>query len=339
MGTGVFFSGVTVGLTLLVVGITLPAKAELKTGSSLSLMSLSTDEQAAKLHVSIQLESTGQYLFHSGTALRLLPQQLLFSTPASDSPSMILDFGVNQNWQDQRINVSESGGDFATAYADRTTVIQDLPLTAAGEFKGELPGFIQNIWLKTAEGQRQSVSFTLKSFRYDPAIGQAELTGVFVEADGTTSAAKGSLSGFLKDNCINAYALQIEVDQPTLTKDAPPIDAPPVAAARPGGGAAATGGGGGFFPFLALFGLPFLFGGGSDNNSNQDVPTFFTPTAATPIANQVQAPSVPPNSTPGATPSPTPTPTPTPNGEVPTPALLPGAIALMLKLRQRQRAE
>lgn len=334
MGKGIFFPGVTVGLTLLVVGIVLPAKAELKTGSSLSLMSLSTDEQAAKLHVSIQLELTGQYLFHSGTALRLLPQPLMFSTPVSDRPSMILDFGVNQNWQDQRINVSESGGDFATAYADRDTVIQDLPLTATGEFKGELPRFIQNIWLKTADGQRQPVSFTLKSLRYDPAIGQAELTGVFVEADGTTSAAKGSLSGFLKDNCMNAYVLQIEVDQPTLTKDAPPIDAPSIADSPLGSGASPGGGGGGFFPFLALFGLPFLLSGGSDNNSNQDVPTFFTPIVSqAPTANPTASPSPRPG------PSPTPTPTPTPDGAVPTPALLPGAIALMLKLRQRQQSE
>ncbi len=303
-------TGMAIALPMIVA---VPARAEITSGSVLNIASQGIGVVPDR-KVTIELEENNQLVFRSGQAGRLLPT-------ANQGSQLTLGLGI-----DRQINILPSSATFATAYADTSTVVQDLPLNRMGVFQGEIPGFIQNIWLKTAGGNREVVSFTLFSVKYNAQTGQGEMTGAFVEADGTEHLANGSFLLDPNDGCTCNYAMQLEVqtiangggppggDGPSGTGSGVGVPAGPI------GGS--TGGGiGGFLPLLAFAALPFTFGGNSDQSPPPPAPE--------------ASPEVPPETD---TPPPKP-PTPKPDKPpaVPSPALLPGLIGLIWQTRRRQR--
>ncbi len=317
-------TGITLALPLMMA---VPVRAELASGSVLNIASqgvaIVPDRQ-----VTIELEESNRLVFRSGQTGRLLPT-------ANQGSQLTLGLGT-----DRQINILPSSAAFANAYADTRTSIQDLPLNSLGVFQGEIPGFIQNIWLKTAGGAREVVSFTLFSVKYNPQTGQGEMTGAFVAADGKEQFANGGFNLDPSDGCACNYTLQLEV-QTIANGGGPPGGGSPPSGGGIGGPSGPIGGstgggiGGGFpFPLLALAALPFL---GNDGD-NQTAPI---PIASNPVGN---SPENPPGETPGNPPGNTPDNPASnpPNGDqppsnVPTPALLPGLMGLAWKARQRHR--
>jgi hypothetical protein len=295
-----------------------PAQARLVVGSTLTLAPVQ-NRQSAQMRLSIALESTGQTVFRSGRSMRFLTNSTETSTTKMPS-SFVLDFGVGQNRQDHRINVVGSSGSFESAYADAETTISDIALTANGTYSGYSP-FLQNIWIKTPGGGRQRVSFALKNFTYDATSGSGNFLGVFTDWEGNTSNAMGSFSATPGDNCLNAYRLNLQVlsgdvppeNPPDSPPDSPP-DAPPGAppgtppgvppVSPPGAPPNLT-------PLLGLFALIPLVSHHSGSNDN---PT-----------EQINEPD-------GQRPTEGHR---APQNSIPTPALLPAAIAFCLKHRRR----
>jgi hypothetical protein len=226
--------------------------------------------------------------------------------------SFVLDFGVGQNWQDHRVNVVGSSGSFESAYADAETTISDIALSTAGTYSG-YSSFLQNIWIKTPGGGRQRVNFALKNFTYDATSGNGNFLGVFTDWEGNTSNAMGSFSATPGDNCLNAYRLNLQVLSGNVPPDNPPDnspDSPPAAPpeAPPG---APPGSPPNLTPLLGLFLLVPLV---SHSSSSNDQPT-----------EQINEPD-------GQRPTEGHR---APQNSVPTPALLPAAIAFCLKHRRR----
>jgi hypothetical protein len=279
--------------------VTVPAQARLMVGSTITLAPIQ-NKQSAQMRLSIALESTGQTVFRSGRSMRFLTG----STDMKMPTSFVLDFGVGQNRQDHRINVIGGEGSFASAYADAQTTISDIALTADGTYSGS-SSFLQNIWIKTSDGGRQRLSFTLKNFTYDATSGKGNLMGVFTDWEGNTSNAIGSFSATPGDNCLNAYRLDLQV----LSDDVPPENPPESPPENPPGAppeappGAPPGAPPNLTPLLGLFMLIPLVG--HDSGSDQD-------------------PSEGMNEPDRA-----------PQDSIPTPALLPAAIAFCLKHRRR----
>jgi hypothetical protein len=283
--------------------VTMPAQARLDVGSTITLAPIQ-NRQSAQMRLSIALESNGQTVFRSGRSMRFLTSPTETKMP---SP-FVLDFGVAQDWQDHRVNVVGSSGSFANAYADAETTISDIALTATGTYSGYSP-FLQNIWIKTPGGGRQRFSFALKNFTYDATSGNGSFLGVFTDWEGNTSNAMGSFSATPGDNCLNAYRLNLQVlsgdvppenppDSPPENPPGSPPEAPPGAppASPPGAPPNLT-------PLLGLFMLVPLVShhSGSDHNPSERM-------------NEPDR---------------------APQNSIPTPALLPAAIAFYLKHRRR----
>jgi hypothetical protein len=289
----------------------IPVQARLAVGSSLTIAPIQ-NKQAAQMRLSIAIESTGQTVFRSGRSMRFLTAPTETKMPSA----FILDFGVGQNWQDHRINVVEASGSFANAYADAETTISDITLTADGTYSGYSP-FLQNIWIKTPGGDRQRVSFALKNFTYDATSGNGNFLGVFTDWEGNTSNAMGSFSATPGNNCLNAYRLNLQVlsgdvppDNPPNSPPDNPPDAPPGAPPE-GPPISPPGAPPNLTPLLGLFALVPLVSHHSGSNDN---PT-----------EQINEPD-------GQRPTEGHR---APQNSVPTPALLPAAIAFCLKHRRR----
>jgi hypothetical protein len=285
----------------------MPAQARLAVGSSLTIAPIQ-NQQSAQMRLSIALESTGQEVFSSGRSLRYLASP----TAGAAMPSaFVLDFGVGQNWQDHRINVVGASGSLENAYADAETTISDIALSANGTYSGYSP-FLQNIWIKTPGGGRQRVSFALKNFTYDAQSGSGNFLGVFTDWEGNTSNALGTFSATRGDNCLNAYRLSLQVLSGDVPPDNPPDNPPEVPPEAPPGappGAPPPGAppGPGAPPNLTpLLGLLALVPLVAPQGGSHDHPT-----------EQINAPDR------------------NPQNAVPTPALLPAAIAFWLKHRRR----
>jgi hypothetical protein len=308
-------------ITLPLLGVIAPARAEMQSGSSLNLASVDTT-QSAKLKVSIALESSEEMVFQSGSSLRVLPTS---PSIANQQSALLLDFGVGRNWQDQRINVVGASASLQRAYADRDTIVQDVSLDGSGKFRGAQM-FLQNIWIKGKNGDRQSANFILRSFDFNAKTGIGKIAGAFVDATGAESPATGSFSAFYGDDCISAYSIQLEVaalpDAPKPLTELPSNPAPGTPSISGGGG------GGGMSPAWLAVGAPFFWLGGGGGSSSDTI---------VPPPETIAPPSVisPPIPMPPLLPPPT-TPQP-PEQSVPTPALLPGLIGLMWKMR-RQKA-
>jgi hypothetical protein len=321
------------------------ARAELASGSVLNMASQGVSTMPDR-QVMIELEADNRLVFRSGQAGRLLPT-------ADQGSQLTLGLGP-----DRQISILPSSATFANAYADTQTIIQDLPLNRVGVFQGEIPGFIQNIWLKTVGGGRERVSFTLFSVNYNARTGQGAISGAFINADGKEQFANGAFNLDPTDGCTCNYTMQLEVQTIANGGGGPPGGSSPAsggsATSAPSGpiGGPPIGGsgiGGGFpYPLLALAAIPFL------SNDGDNSP------AATPVASNPgeSAPNNPPGSPPGNPPGSSPDnppPTDNPNGvpptggspnadqpptppqPVPTPALLPGLMGLAWKARQRHR--
>jgi hypothetical protein len=294
--------------------VVLPAQARLVVGSTLTLAPVQ-NRQSAQMRLSIAIESTGQTVFRSGRSMRFLTSPTETKMPSS----FVLDFGVAQNWQDHRVNVVGSSGSFASAYADAETTISDIALTADGTYSGYSP-FLQNIWIKTPGGGRQRVNFALKNFTYDASSGSGNFLGVFTDWEGNTSNAMGSFSATPGDNCLNAYRLNLQVLSGNVPPDNPPDnppenppDNPPStpSEAPPAAPPVSLGTTPNLTPLLGLFLLVPLVSHSSGPNDN---PT-----------EQINEPD-------GQRPTEGHR---APQNSVPTPALLPAAIAFYLKHRRR----
>jgi hypothetical protein len=289
-----------------------PVRAELTSGSVLNIasqgMGIVPDRK-----VMIELEANNRLVFRSGHTGRLLPT-------ANQGSQLTLGLGT-----DRRINILPSSAAFATAYADTSTIVQDLPLNSLGVFQGEIPGFIQNIWVKTTGGNRAVVSFTLFSVTYNAQTGQGEMTGAFVEANGKEHLANGAFNLDPSDGCACNYTMQLQVQ---ATPGGPTGGSPAGGSAGSGTGISpppgpiggTTGSGiGGAFPLLALTALPWFF---NAHSNHQESP-----------ANPPPGHSTPGNSAPGNPPPHSDNPP-----QAPTPALLPGVIGMIWKTWRRQRA-
>jgi hypothetical protein len=303
-------------------------RAELASGSVLNLASQGVGVVPDR-QVTIELEENNRLVFRSGQTGRFLPT-------ANQGSQLTLGLGT-----DRQVSILPSSATFANAYADTRTIIQDLPLNSVGVFQGEIPGFIQNIWLKTAGGAREMVSFTLFSVNYNAQTGQGEMSGAFINADGKEQFANGAFNLDPTDGCACNYTMQLEVQSIANGGGGPPGGGSP-GGGPPGGGTGITppsgpigggtgsGIGGGFpFPLLALAALPFL----GNDGGNQTAPT---PVASNPVGN---SPGNPPGDTPNNPPTggPNGDQPPNPPSNVPTPALLPGLMGLAWKARQRHR--
>jgi hypothetical protein len=322
-------TGITLALPLMMA---VPVRAELASGSVLNIASQGVAIVPDR-KVTIELEESNRLVFRSGQTGRLLPT-------ANQGSQLTLGLGT-----DRQINILPSSAAFANAYADTSTIVQDLPLNSLGVFQGEIPGFIQNIWLKTAGGAREVVSFTLFSVNYNAQTGQGEMTGAFVAADGKEQFANGGFNLDPSDGCACNYTLQLEVQTIANGGGGPPGGGGPAGGGTPTGvpsgpigGSTGGGIGGGFpFPLLALAALPFL---GNDNDDNQTAPI---PVASNPVEDSPGNPTGnTPNNPPGGPPTGGPPTGGPPNGEqppnpVPSPALLPGLMGLIWKARQRHR--
>jgi hypothetical protein len=302
---------IVVALPLLMAA---PVRAELASGSVLNIasqgMGIVPDRK-----VMIELEANNRLVFRSGHTGRLLP---------TANQGSQLTFGLGT---DRQINILPSSAAFATAYADTSTIVQDLPLNSLGVFQGEIPGFIQNIWVKTAGGNREVVSFTLFSVTYNAQTGQGEMTGAFVEANGKEHLANGAFNLDPSDGCACNYTMQLQVQAPP---GGPGGGSPAGGSAGSGTGispppgpiGAGTGSGiGGAFPLLALTALPLFF---HDHSNQPESPSHQPPGNSTPPGNQPPG-NQPPHSD-------------NPPQEAPTPALLPGVIGMIGKTWRRQRA-
>jgi hypothetical protein len=322
-------------------------RAELASGSVLNIASQGVGVVPDR-KVTIELEENNRLVFRSGQTGRFLPT-------ANQGSQLTLGLG-----SDRQVSILPSSATFANAYADTRTIIQDLPLNSLGVFQGEIPGFIQNIWLKTTGGAREMVNFTLFSVNYNAQTGQGEMSGAFINADGKEQFANGAFNLDPTDGCACNYTMQLEVQSIANGGGGPPGGGvpgggvpgggvpggggPPGGGVPPGPIGGSTGGGiGGAFPFplLALAALPFL----GNDDGNQTAPT---PIATNPVGNAPDnTPNNPPGDTPNNPPGDTPNNPPTggPNGDqppnppsnVPTPALLPGLMGLAWKARQRRR--
>jgi hypothetical protein len=315
------------------------ARAELASGSVLNIASQGVGVVPDR-KVTIELEADNRLVFRSGQTGRFLPT-------ANQGSQLTLGLGT-----DRQISILPSSATFANAYADTRTMIQDLPLNSLGVFQGEIPGFIQNIWLKTAAGAREMVSFTLFSVKYNAQTGQGEMSGAFINADGKEQFANGAFNLDPTDGCACNYTMQLEVQAIANGGGGPPGGGSPAGGGTgitppsgPIGGSTGGGIGGGFpFPLLALAALPFF----SNDGGNQTVPTTVPSNPiGNPSGNPSDNPSGNPNGNPNGNPPATGNPPSTdqppnpPNSDqppgVPTPALLPGIMGLIWKARQRQR--
>lgn len=233
---------VGLGLGLLANGaIGSIAQAQLAVGSVLNLSSRSTDNPGRR--VTIELADSNRLVYRSG--------QFGVASTATGSQ-------INLGALDRRVTILPSSSSFAQAYADVTTSVGDLPLDSAGGFQGDIPKFIQNISLKTADGNRQLVSFTLKSVNFNPQTNSGEVTGLFVDEAGKAYPATGEFSLDPTTGCKCAYAMKLEVLPGAAV-------GPPESPAAPGGGGG--GGGGGFWPLAAFAALPAFLADSSDNSS------------------------------------------------------------------------
>jgi hypothetical protein len=310
-------AGIAIALPLMVAA---PGRAELASGSVLNIasqgMGIVPDRK-----VMIELEADNRLVFRSGHTGRLLPT-------ANQGSQLTLGLGT-----DRQINILPSSVTFATAYADTRTIVQDLPLNSLGVFQGEIPGFIQNIWVKTAGGGREVVSFTLFSVNYNEQTGQGELTGAFIEANGKERLANGSFNLDPRDGCACNYTMQLAVQALAGGPGGPggPGGGSAVGTPPPPIGATPPGGGGSAFPLLALAALPFF---SNDHSNHQESPGNQPPGNSTPPGNQPSGNQPPGNSTPPGNQPPHSDQPPS----APTPALLPGLIGMFWKTWRRKRA-
>jgi hypothetical protein len=319
-------TGIATGMAIaLPLAMTVPVRAELTSGSVLNIASQGIGIVPNR-KVTIELEESNRLVFRSGQAGRLLPT-------ANQGSQLTLGLGG-----DRQINILPSSATFATAYADTSTIIQELPLNSVGVFQGEIPGFIQNIWLKTAAGAREAVNFTLFSVNYNAQTGQGEMTGAFIEADGTEHLANGSFRLDPNDGCTCNYAMQLEVQTIAAGSGIPGGAGPAGGGSSAGGAAPPAGitGGGGAFPLWALAALPFAFAFGGSSDNNASAPPNASPTPSPNGPSNGGNPN-PPNN--GGNPNP---PDKSPTGDqkptIPTPALLPGVIGMVWQSWRRQRS-
>jgi hypothetical protein len=327
-------------LTIAGMALTFPlifapaARAELASGSVLNIASQGASVMPDR-QLTIELEADNRLVFRSGQAGRLLPT-------ANQGSQLTLGLGT-----DRQISILPSSATFANAYADTRTIIQDLPLNSVGVFQGEVPGFIQNIWLKTAGGAREMVSFTLFSVNYNAQTGQGEMSGAFITADGQEQFANGAFNLDPTDGCACNYTMQLEVQTIANGGSGTSGGGSPAgggsgtsAPSGPIGGPPGGGSGIGFpYPLLAIAALPFLGNDGDDGSDNQAAAT---PVTSNPSGSSANNPSgsdsngnSPNNPSTGGNPNADPPPNPPSN--VPTPALLPGLMGLAWKARQHHR--
>jgi hypothetical protein len=234
------------GLSLLANAMAAPiVQAQLAVGSVLNLSARSTNSPPRR--VTIELADSSRLVYRSG-------QFGVASTPAGSAIAL--------GSLDRQVAVLPSTDSFAQAYADVTTAVGDLPLDSAGGLQADIPNFIQNISLKTADGNRQLVNFTLKTVNFNPQTNIGEVTGIFVDAAGKEYPAIGEFALDPTAGCKCSYTMQLKV----LPGEATPLPDPTPTI---GGG----GGGGGAWPLLLLAAaLPFAFGNDSDNAASAPPP-------------------------------------------------------------------